>query len=103
MSTDLQQRVWYTLTKIPKGCVTTYGLIAKHLNTKAVRAVASAIGKNPNAPKVPCHRVILSDGSIGKYSGVGGVKGKIKLLKAEGVKTKNSKIQNFNTVLFDFS
>ena len=51
----------------------------------AVRAVANAIGKNPNAPKIPCHRVIRSDGSLGGYSGKGGLKTKKLLLKKEGI------------------
>ena len=52
---------------------------------KSVRAVANAIGKNPNAPKIPCHRVIRSDGKLGGYSGPGGIKTKKKLLKSEGI------------------
>jgi len=47
--------------------------------------VASAIAKNPYPPKIPCHRVIRSDGSLGGYSGKGGVKRKKMLLKKEGV------------------
>ena len=49
----------------------------------AVRAVANAIGKNPYAPKIPCHRVIRSDGKLGGYSGEGGINTKAKLLRAE--------------------
>ena len=52
---------------------------------KSVRAVANAIGMNPYAPKIPCHRVVRSDGSLGGYSGPGGVKTKKKLLKSEGI------------------
>jgi len=51
---------------------------------KAVRAVANAIGKNPFPPKIPCHRVIRSDGKLGGYSAKGGIKTKKKLLKNEG-------------------
>ena len=51
----------------------------------AVRAVANAIGKNPLAPQIPCHRVIRSDGSLGGYSGKGGIKPKRLLLKKEGI------------------
>jgi methylated-DNA-[protein]-cysteine S-methyltransferase len=51
----------------------------------AVRAVANAIGKNSYAPTIPCHRVIRSDGSIGGYSGKGGIKTKKMLLKKEGI------------------
>ena len=52
---------------------------------KSARAVANAVGKNPLSPKIPCHRVIRSDGSIGGYSGKGGIKTKKKLLKNEGI------------------
>jgi len=48
-----------------------------------VRAVGSALGKNPFAPIVPCHRVIKSDGTLGGFSAPGGLKAKAKLLKNE--------------------
>ena len=71
--------------KIPKGKVKTYKQVAKAINMpKSARAVANACGKNPYSPKVPCHRVIRSDGSIGGYSAPGGSKTKKKLLKKEG-------------------
>ena len=54
-------------------------------NPKAARAVANACGANPNPITTPCHRVICSNGDIGGYSGSGGVKQKIKLLREEGV------------------
>ena len=63
-----------------------YSDVAKAINKpKSVRAVANAVGKNPYAPKIPCHRVIRSDGSLGGYSGKGGVNTKRKLLKSEGI------------------
>ena len=83
--TKFQIQVWKYLITIPKGQVRTYLDVAKAINRpKAVRAVANAIGKNPYAPKVPCHRVIRSDGGLGGYSGLGGKKTKKKLLKMEG-------------------
>ena len=87
-----QIRVWQLIAKIPKGKVTTYKEIAKALNTKAYRAVGSAVAKNPYAPKVPCHRVVNSNGNIGNYSANGGVAKKIELLKSEGVEIVNNKI-----------
>jgi methylated-DNA-[protein]-cysteine S-methyltransferase len=45
-------------------------------NLKLFRAVANAVGKNPYPPKIPCHRVIRSDGSLGGYSGKGGIRAK---------------------------
>ena len=84
--TKFQLKVWKYLRSIPKGHVRTYSQVAKAINKpKAVRAVANAIGKNPYAPKIPCHRVIRSDGSLGGYSGKGAINTKRKLLKLEGV------------------
>ena len=83
--TKFQIKVWKYLQTIPKGQVRTYLEVAKAINKpKAVRAVANAVGKNPYSIKIPCHRVIRSDGSLGGYSGLGGIKTKKKLLKFEG-------------------
>jgi methylated-DNA-[protein]-cysteine S-methyltransferase len=87
-----EERVWKFISKIPRGKVSTYKEISRAMKTKAYRAVGSAVGRNPDAPKCPCHRVILSTGKIGKYSGKGGKNTKIKLLKKEGVDVKNGKI-----------
>ena len=87
VGTKFQLKVWAYLRKIPRGKVKTYNQVAKAIGKPhAVRAVANAIGKNPYAPKIPCHRVIRSDGSLGGYSGKGGVKTKKFLLKKEGIK-----------------
>ena len=84
--TKFQIKVWNYLKTIPKGQIRTYLDVAKAINRpKAVRAVANAIGKNPYAPIVPCHRVIRTDGGLGGYSGPGGIKTKKKLLKKEGI------------------
>ena len=84
--TKFQQKVWKYLKKIPYGSVKSYLDVAKAIGKpKAVRAVASAIGKNPYSPRIPCHRVIKSNGAIGGYSGKGGVKTKRILLKREGI------------------
>ena len=84
--TKFQIKVWKYLKTIPKGQIRTYLDVAIAIKKpKAVRAVANAIGKNPYAPIVPCHRVIRSDGSLGGYSGPGGIKTKKKLLKIEGI------------------
>ena len=85
--TKFQLKVWEYLKKIPRGSVKTYSQVAKSIGKPlAVRAVANAIGKNPYPTKIPCHRVIRSDGSLGGYSGKGGVETKKILLKKEGVK-----------------
>ena len=84
--TKFQLKVWEYLKKIPRGSVKTYSQVAKSIGKPlAVRAVANAISKNPYPPRVPCHRVIRSDGSLGGYSGKGGVKTKKLLLKKEGI------------------
>jgi methylated-DNA-[protein]-cysteine S-methyltransferase len=87
--TEFQLKVWNYLRKIPKGKVKTYSDVAKAIGKPlAVRAVANAIGKNPYPPKIPCHRVIRSDGSLGGYSGKGGIKEKSRLLRSEQVYVK---------------
>jgi methylated-DNA-[protein]-cysteine S-methyltransferase len=84
IGTTFQLKVWNYLKKIPKGKVKSYSQVAKSIGKpSAVRAVANAIGKNPYPPIIPCHRVIRSDGSIGGYSGKGGIKEKRRLLKLE--------------------
>ena len=83
--TLLQIKVWNYLKKIPKGKVKTYSEVARAIGKpKAVRAVANAIGKNPYPIKIPCHRVIRSDGSLGGYSGKGGIRTKRNILRGEG-------------------
>ena len=83
--TQFQIKVWKYLKTIPKGKVKTYKQVAIGINKpKSARAVANACGKNPYSPKIPCHRVIRSDGRLGGFSGPGGVKAKKKLLKKEG-------------------
>lgn len=82
--TDFQILVWKEILKIPYGETRTYKKIAQAIGRpNSSRAVANACGKNPYAPDIPCHRVIRSDGKLGGYSGVGGVKMKEKLLKME--------------------
>jgi|TARA_B110000014_G_C19970579_1_gene502433 methylated-DNA-[protein]-cysteine S-methyltransferase len=83
--TRFQVKVWKYIKKIPKGKVKSYKQVAIGINrSKSARAVANACARNPYAPKIPCHRVIRSDGGLGGYSGLGGIKTKIKLLIKEG-------------------
>ena len=85
--TYFQLKVWNFLKTIPKGKVKTYKQVAIGIKMpKSARAVANAFAKNPYAPKIPCHRVIRSDGGLGGYSGPGGIRQKIRLLRAEKVK-----------------
>ena len=85
--TDFQILVWKEILKIPFGETRTYKEIAQAIGRpNSSRAVANACGKNPYAPDIPCHRVIRTDGKLGGYSGVGGVKMKEKLLKIENTR-----------------
>ena len=82
--TDFQKSVWRELMKITRGTTISYAELARRIGRpNAVRAVANAVGKNPCAPEIPCHRVVRSDGGLGGYSGIGGIATKKKLLQAE--------------------
>jgi len=84
--TEFQKKVWNAIDKIPSGHTITYKQLAEFIgNPNAYRAVANACAKNPKPIKTPCHRVISSDGSIGGYSGKGGIRKKKALLKKEGI------------------
>jgi methylated-DNA-[protein]-cysteine S-methyltransferase len=89
--TPFQRKVYQAILKIPAGQVWTYAQVARKIGQpKAARAVGMALKRNQDAPIIPCHRVVGSRG-IGGYSGKGGVRGKIKLLKKEGY-LKNIKL-----------
>jgi methylated-DNA-[protein]-cysteine S-methyltransferase len=80
--TPFQQAVWQALQDIPSGDTTTYSQIAQTIGRpKAVRAVGTAIGRNPACILVPCHRVLASDGGFGGY--VAGIACKEHLLRLE--------------------
>lgn len=82
--TPFQQEVWKACMSIPEGQTRSYRWIAERIGRPgAVRAVGSALGKNPFAPVVPCHRVIKADGTLGGFSAPGGLKAKLALLKKE--------------------
>ena len=83
--TDFQKSVWEQLLDIPHGETRTYKQIAEAIGyPKSSRAVANACGANPLPITVPCHRAVRSDGTLGGYSGEGGIKTKEKLLREEG-------------------
>jgi AraC family transcriptional regulator of adaptative response/methylated-DNA-[protein]-cysteine methyltransferase len=84
--TDFQLKVWESLLKIPMGKLTTYGTLAKQIEQpNASRAVGTAIGSNPVAFLIPCHRVIQSTGTFGGY--MWGPTRKAAIIGWEGVKT----------------
>ncbi len=100
MNTNLSRRCYELLKMIPIGKVTTYKLLAEALGTKGYRAVGNILNKNPDAPVVPCHRVVGSDGGLRGYAS--GLSKKALLLESEGIKISNGKVAALNEVLFDF-
>jgi methylated-DNA-[protein]-cysteine S-methyltransferase len=84
--TKFQQQVWKQIEKIPFGSVTTYGAIAKAIKRPlAARAVGGAVGANPIAIFIGCHRVMGSTGALTGYSGGNGLPTKRRLLELEGI------------------
>jgi methylated-DNA-[protein]-cysteine S-methyltransferase len=96
-----QYRVLKAESNIPRGYVSTYGRIAKHLGTRgAARAVGNALGSNPFPIVIPCHRTVRSDGSLGGYRG--GASMKRRLLEMEGVQFTTSGKLLMNNVFSAF-
>lgn len=91
--TKFSQKVWHILCQIPYGKVTTYGEIAKKVakimkkEKMSAQAVGGAVGHNPIAIIIPCHRVVGTNGSLTGYAG--GIDKKIKLLEIEQVDMTN--------------
>ena len=82
--TDFQVAVWHACRRIPYGQTRSYGSLAAHVGApRAARAVGTVMKRNPCPIIVPCHRVIASDGTLGGYSGSGGVDLKRRLLMME--------------------
>lgn len=91
MKYSFSQKCYKLLRKVPRGKVTTYKEIARVLKTKAYRAVGNAMNKNPfPGSKVPCHRVVKSNGEVGGFAS--GTRKKISMLRKEGIKIVNGKI-----------
>ena len=80
--TPFMRAVYHIVAVIPRGRVMTYAQVARAIgHPNAVRAVGTALNRNPFAPAVPCHRVIRSDGTIGGFAG--GTRKKTALLRRE--------------------
>ena len=86
--TAFQKRVWQALLTIPYGETLSYGEIAQMVGCRSAQAVGQAVGRNPIALIIPCHRVIAAHGKIGGYEY--GTEIKKKLLELEGNPTKTS-------------
>lgn len=104
--TDFEQGVYDAICKIPAGKVTTYKSLAQRLGCGSSQAVGQALKRNPNAPEVPCHRVINSQLKIAGYMGKTDgdeIQRKLKLLASEGVDfDANGKLKNGEQVLLSW-
>ncbi|MBW7955513.1 MGMT family protein [Patescibacteria group bacterium] len=90
---SFKEEVYALTSQIPKGKVVTYGQLAKMVGKpKAARAIGMCMRTNPNAPIVPCHRVVAADGSLTGYSAGQGILTKREMLKAEGVFFNGEKV-----------
>ncbi len=84
IGTPFQAAVWNALLRVPRGALTTYGALARAIKRPtAVRAVGTAVGRNPIAVLIPCHRVLPANGSLGSYHW--GPRLKAALLAREGI------------------
>lgn len=95
--TPFQKCVYDTISCIPKGKVMTYKNLAEAVGCNSNQAVGQALRKNPFAPRVPCHRVVASDGTLGGFSGFRSgeeIERKQHLLENEGVRFVNGKISD---------
>ncbi len=95
---SFQMRALNLLLQIPKGRVTTYQELAHVMETRAYRAVGTAMAKNQFLGKYPCYKVVKSNSEVGQYAGE--TWKKIELLRDEGLEIRDGKIVDFEKVLF---
>ncbi len=95
---SFQEKVWALTARVPAGQVTTYGHIARRLNSRAFRAVGAALRRNPYAPDVPCHRVVGAEGRLTGFAA--GLPAKRRLLRAEQVPVNGDRV-DLNLCLFE--
>lgn len=99
---DLYSYFYDLVKQIPAGKITTYKELAIALGDEiASRAVGQMLAENPHPIIIPCHRVIKSDGSVGGFTHPQGINKKIELLKMEGIKVTNGKVENFKNYIFN--
>ena len=107
--TPLAKRVYELLKTVPRGRVTTYKALADALGTRCYRAIGQCMKHNPysyqacpeRSRRVPCHRVVASDGTIGGFNK--GITKKIRMLRSEGIRIINNRVEDFRRILFTFS
>ncbi|HEX9907814.1 MAG TPA: endonuclease V [Thermoplasmata archaeon] len=97
---NMWEETYELVAQVPKGRVTTYGAVARALgDIVASRFVGLAMSKNEDIVRVPCRRVVQSDGYVGGYTG-GGPEKKARLLRREGLEVSGHMIKNLSDVLF---
>lgn len=84
------EKIWALTCRVPRGKVTTYAGLARALDSRAYRAVGLAMNRNPYAPRVPCHRVVGSDGRLTGYAH--GLPAKRRLLVEEGIRFDGDRV-----------
>lgn len=87
---EFNARVYAIARTVPPGTTITYGEIAKRLGERDARDVGQAMGENPFAPIVPCHRVVAAGGKTGGFSATGGIATKLRMLAIEGAEVKGT-------------
>jgi methylated-DNA-protein-cysteine methyltransferase related protein len=92
MEKTVRNRIYNFVSKIPKGYVATYGQVAKKCGLKSARTVGFWLHRNSDPEKIPCHRVVFSDGSLSKNYVFGGEKEQRVKLKSEGVEFVGEKV-----------
>lgn len=98
---NLDKKIFKKLLEVPEGKITTYGELAKAVGfSNGQRAVGRIMNKNPYPVLIPCHRVVKSNGTVGGYAY--GEEIKINMLKKEGIKIKEGKIQDWNNAFYRF-
>jgi methylated-DNA-protein-cysteine methyltransferase-like protein len=96
------QQVYALVRQIPAGKVTTYGVLAKTLQTKDARRIGQALHANPDADKTPCHRVVFSDGKLAPGYAFGGPNEQLRKLQLEGVEILEDNRVNLQTSIYTF-
>ncbi len=90
---NFNEKCYELLRKVPGGKVTTYKALAKAINTKAYRAVGNAMRNNKHPEKIPCYKVVKSNGEVGGYMGnYKNINQKINKLKADRIVIENNRV-----------
>lgn len=90
------EKLYAAVKRIPPGRISTYIEASRAAGIKSPRHTGRLLSKNPCIGKIPCHRIVRSDGSVGGYSGEGGKDGKINILRSEGIEFEGDVIKNFS-------